>query len=122
MRKWLLGPDGWEMTECVIATEPGQTYRNAWAPVGHTAGQAFGFEGEALLVEAPRRMVTTERMQGTDGPTTLNDVSLYEEDGATLITLLVEYPDAATRDMILATGMIDGMEASYARMEDLVLV
>ncbi|KJL21861.1 hypothetical protein RL72_02400 [Microbacterium azadirachtae] len=122
MRKWLLGPDGWEMTECVIATEPGQTYRNAWAPVGDTAGQAFGFEGEALLVEAPRRMVTTERMQGTDGPTTLNDVSLYEEDGATLITLLVEYPDAATRDMILATGMIDGMEASYARMEDLVLV
>jgi uncharacterized protein YndB with AHSA1/START domain len=106
----------------VVATEPGQTYRNSWAPVGDTAGQPFGFEGEALIVEAPRRMVTTEKMQGTEGPVTLNDLSLYEEDGATLITLLVEYPDAATRDMILATGMIDGMEASYARMEDLVLV
>jgi len=122
MKQWLLGPDGWEMTECVIATEPGQTYRSSWAPVGDTPGQAFGFEGEALLVDAPRRAVTTEKMQGTDGPVTLNDLNLYEEDGATLITLLVEYPDSETRDMILAAGMIDGMETSYARLEDLVLV
>ncbi|MBS1907532.1 MAG: SRPBCC domain-containing protein [Actinobacteria bacterium] len=122
MKQWLLGPDGWEMTECVVAAEAGQSYRNSWAPVGDTPGQAFGFEGEALLVEAPRRAVTTERMQGAGGPETLNDLNLYEEDGATLITLLVEYPDLATRDMILATGMVDGMEASYARMEDLVLV
>ena len=56
-------------------------------------------------------------MQGTDGPTTLNDLNLYEEDGATLVTVLIEYPDLATRDMILATGMVDGMEASYARLE-----
>jgi hypothetical protein len=48
---------------------------------------------------------------------TLNDLNLYEEDGATLITLLIEYPDKETRDMILATGMTDGMEASYARLE-----
>ncbi len=122
MRQWMLGPDGWEMTECVIGTEPGQTYRNSWAPVGDTPGHAFGFEGEVVLVDAPRRAVTTERMQGTDGPTTLNDLSLYEEDGATLITTLIEYPDIATRDMILATGMVDGMEASFARLEAAVLV
>ena len=60
-------------------------------------------------------------MQGTDGPDILNDVSFYEEDGATLITLLIEYPDKETRDMILATGMADGMEASYARLEREVL-
>ena len=51
----------------------------------------------------------------------LNDLNLYEEDGATLITLLIEYPDKDTRDMILATGMADGMEASYARLERVVL-
>ena len=122
MQRWLLGPDGWEMTECEIATEAGQAYRYTWAPVGDTPGQAFGFEGEALLVDAPRRAVSTERMQGMEGPSTLNDLTLYEENGATLITVLVEYPDLQTRDMILATGMIDGMEASYARMESAVLV
>ncbi|WP_223587314.1 SRPBCC family protein [Microbacterium sp. OVT16B] len=116
MKQWLLGPDGWEMTECVVATAPGDTYRTSWAPVGDTEGQPFGFEGEALLVDAPRRAVTTESMTGM--PTeTLNDLNLYEEDGATLITLLIEYPDKETRDMILATGMTDGMEASYARLE-----
>lgn len=116
MKQWLLGPDGWEMTECVVATEVGQTYRNSWAPVGDTEGQPFGFEGEALLIDAPRRSVQTERMIGMPVET-LNDLNLYEEDGATLITLLIEYPDKETRDMILATGMADGMEASYARLE-----
>ncbi|GAA4770560.1 SRPBCC family protein [Microbacterium gilvum] len=121
MRQWLLGPDGWEMTECVVALAPGDAHRTSWAPVGDTPGEAFGFEGEAVLVDAPRRAVSTERMQGTDGPETLNDLNLYEEDGATLITLLIEYPDQETRDMILATGMADGMEASYARLEAGVL-
>ncbi|WP_431806460.1 SRPBCC family protein [Microbacterium paraoxydans] len=116
IRQWMLGPDGWEMTECVVATEVGQSYRNSWAPVGDTEGEPFGFEGEALLIDAPRRAVTTERMQGM--PTeTLNDLTLYEEDGATLVTVLIEYPDKDTRDMILATGMADGMEASFARLE-----
>ncbi|MBS1675689.1 MAG: SRPBCC domain-containing protein [Actinobacteria bacterium] len=122
MKQWLLGPDGWEMTECTVALAAGDSYRTSWAPIGDTAGQAFGFEGEALLVDAPRRAVTTERMQGMEGPSTLNDLNLYEEDGATLITLLIEYPDLATRDMILATGMVDGMEASYARLQEAVLV
>ncbi|WP_102193815.1 SRPBCC family protein [Microbacterium aurantiacum] len=121
MRKWMLGPDGWEMTECVIATAPGEKHRTSWAPTGGTEGEAFGFEGEVLLVDAPRRAVTTERMIGTDGPETLNDLNLYEEDGATLITLLIEYPDKETRDMILATGMAEGMEASYARLEQELL-
>ena len=120
MKQWLLGPDGWEMTECVVATEVGQTYRNSWAPVGDTEGQPFGFEGEALLIDAPRRSVQTERMIGMPVET-LNDLNLYEEDGATLITLYIEYPDKETRDMILATGMADGMETSYARLEQELL-
>ncbi|MCT2087193.1 SRPBCC domain-containing protein [Microbacterium enclense] len=117
MRKWLLGPDGWQMTECEIGDTVGATYRTAWAPEPGTEGEAFGFDGEVLLIDAPRRIVQTERMTGTDLPSTTNDLSLYEEDGVTLLTLLIEYPDAETRDMVLATGMIDGMEASYARME-----
>lgn len=120
IRKWMLGPDGWEMTECTVATEVGASFRNSWVPVGDTPGEPFGFEGEALLIDAPRRAVTTERMQGAPVET-VNDLNLYEEDGATLITLLIEYPDVQTRDMILATGMADGMEASYERLQETVL-
>ena len=117
MKKWMLGPDGWRMSVCEIDPTVGGKYRYVWEPVDDTEGEAFGFDGETLLVDAPRRSVTTEHMTDMEFPSTLNDMSLYEEDGATLLTLLIEYPDKDTRDMVLATGMTDGMETSYARLE-----
>ncbi len=120
MRQWLLGPDGWRMTVCELDPRVGAPYRYAWEPVGDTPGEPFGFDGETLLVEPPTRAVMTEHMTGTDFPSTVNDLSLYEEDGATLITTLIEYPDKDTRDMVLATGMTDGMETSYARLEGML--
>lgn len=116
MKQWLLGPDGWQMIECVIGDE----YRYVWQQ-GDDESTRFGFEGESVLSEPIWRAVTTERMIGVEGPGTLNDLQLYEEDGATLLTLLIEYPSLELRDMILATGMTDGMEASYARLEETVL-
>ncbi len=115
LRQWLLGPDGWQMVEC----EVGETTRFVWQQ-GDDESTRFGFESERLLSEPIWREVSTERMIGTPGPSTVNDLQFYEEDGATLLTLLIEYPDKETRDMILATGMTDGMEASYARLEAVV--
>lgn len=112
LKQWLLGPDGWQMVEC----EVGDTYRYVWQQ-GDDESTRFGFEGETLISEAPRRSVTTEKMIGMEGEGTINDLQLYEEDGATLLTLLIEYPSLELRDMILATGMTDGMETSYARLE-----
>lgn len=116
LRQWMLGPDGWTMP----VVETGETYRYEWEPEPGAEGERFGFEGETLHSDPPRREVSTERMIGVPMQT-INDLSLYEEDGVTLLTLLIEYPDKDTRDMILATGMVDGMETSYARLESLVL-
>lgn len=120
MTQWLLGPDGWRMTVCEVDPTVGGRYRYAWEPVEGEPGEPFGFDGETLLSEPPVRAVTTEHMTGTDFPSTLNDMNLYEEDGATLITLLIEYPDSQTRDMVLATGMTEGMETSYRRLESVL--
>lgn len=120
IRQWMLGPDGWEMSTCDVASSAGDRYQYAWSPVGDTEGEPFGFDGELLLVDAPVRAVTTERMTGMDGPATVNDLQLHEEDGATLVTTVIEYPDKQARDMILGTGMADGMEASYVRLERLL--
>ncbi len=117
MKRWLLGPDGWIMTVCEVDPTPGGAYRYAWEPVDGTPGQGFGFDGETLVFEPERRIVTTERMTGADFPATTNDLSFAEDDGVTLLTLLVTYADAAQRDAILATGMTDGMETSYQRLE-----
>lgn len=121
MKKWLLGPDGWRMSICEFEPVAGTSYRYAWEPVGdETVGEAFGFDGDVLVVEPQHRLTSTEHMTDTDYPATLNDLSLDEEDGVTLITTLIEYPDAQTRDIVLATGMTDGMETSYARLEGLL--
>jgi uncharacterized protein YndB with AHSA1/START domain len=121
VRRWLLGPEGWEMTVLENDLTAGGTYRQAWAPVGDTEGEPFGFEGENLLVEPERRIVTTERMTGAPFPPNTNDLQFDEADGVTLLTLRITYPDREQRDAILATGMTDGMEASYQRLEREVL-
>jgi hypothetical protein len=56
-------------------------------------------------------------MIDTDGPETTNEMTLTPVEGGTLLTLVVTYPDAEVCDAVLGTGMTDGMEAGYARLE-----
>lgn len=119
IKRWLLGPDGWTMPVCDMTTEIGGTFRQEWQQID--GDERFGFTGELLEIQPPVRSVTTERMIGTDGPGTLNELTLTPVDGGTLVATVITYPDAQMRDAVLATGMADGMEASYARMESDVL-
>lgn len=119
VQKWLLGPDGWTMPVCELASEVGGTYTYEWAQVDGEG--RFGFTGELVEATPPFRHVTTERMLGTDGPSTLNEMTLTSVEGGTLLSLLITYPNLELRDQILATGMVDGMETSYARLEQEVL-
>ncbi|MWV60052.1 SRPBCC family protein [Rathayibacter sp. VKM Ac-2754] len=118
MKRWLLGPDGWSMPVCEIANEVGGSYRYEWQRDG--GDERFGFTGELLESEEPFRTVTTEAMIGTDFPATLNEMTLTPTADGTLLTLVITYADAAQRDAVLATGMTDGMETSYARLEGLL--
>jgi uncharacterized protein YndB with AHSA1/START domain len=116
MRRWMLGPDGWTMPVCEVAVEVGQTYRYEWES---EAGEGrFGFVGELVAHEPPRRAVTTEQMIGVEGPPVRNELVLVPlPGGRTRVTVTISYPSEELADMILATGMVDGMEASYARLE-----
>ncbi|NUL46257.1 ATPase [Cellulosimicrobium funkei] len=119
LRTWQLGPQGWTMPVCDVATAVGETYRYEWEREG--GGDRFGFTGTVLEIEAPHRSVTTEAMIGQEETATTNELTLTPVDGGTLLSLLVTYPDEALRDTILATGMAEGMEASYARLESEVV-
>jgi uncharacterized protein YndB with AHSA1/START domain len=119
LQRWLLGPDGWTMPVCEPAPAVGDSYRYEWE--AEDGSQRFGFEGELLESEPPHRAVTTERMIGMDGPGAVNELALTPVGAGTLMTLVVTYPSAEVRDMVLGTGMTDGMETSYARLERDVL-
>lgn len=116
MKKWLTGPDGWVMTEVVVGSVKGDHYHYMWEPEGGGEG-GFGFEGEVLEMVPGVRSVTTESMIGMDGPGTVNELTFTPVEGGTLLTLVITYPSVELRDMVLGTGMVDGMEASYARLE-----
>ncbi len=119
MKRWLLGPDGWTMPVCEVATKVGQRYRYEWEMLD--GSQRFGFEGELLESQAPVRAVTSEQMIGMDGPGTRNEMTLTAAPGGTLLSIVITYPSKELRDMILGTGMTAGMETSYARLEREVL-
>ena len=121
MRRWMLGPDGWTMPVCDVATTVGETYRYEWEQADGEQDR-FGFEGELLESASPYRSVTAERMIGMPGDGVVNELTFTPVPAGTLLSLVITFPDAETRDAILATGMADGMEASYARLESEVLV
>lgn len=119
VKRWMLGPDGWTMPVADVASEAGQPYRYEWE--NEETGERFGFVGEVLEAQPPYRIVTTESMIGMDGVPAINDLTFRPVEGGTLISILITYPSAETRDMVLGTGMVDGMETSYARLEEVVL-
>jgi uncharacterized protein YndB with AHSA1/START domain len=119
VKRWLLGPEGWTMPVCELAASPGDTFRYEWESVNGEG--RFGFTGELVESQPPHREVTTERMLGIDGPAALNEMTLTPVEGGTLLAIVITYPSAEARDAALATGMTDGMEASYARLESEIL-
>lgn len=120
MKRWMLGPPGWTMPVCEVADKVGDPYRFEWE--AEDGSQRFGFEGELLESAPPHRAVTTERMIGMEGPGAVNDMTLTAVGAGTLLTLLITYPSAEVRDMALGSGMVGGMEQSYARLEDEVIM
>ena len=77
--------------------------------------------GEYVALEPFSRIVHIERMHLPD-PTPDNHVETrFEPDGSgTLMTMRMTLPDAATREAMLKTGMADGMETSYKRLENML--
>lgn len=119
LRKWLLGPDGWRMSECRVAREVGETYRFAWEKESD-GSEGFALYGELKELDEPYREVTTESMEGVESEPNINEQTFTPIAAGTLLTLVITYPTAEVRDMILETGMTEGMETSYARLEEVL--
>ena len=117
VQQWMLGPDGWTMPVCITEPKPGGKIRDEWSD---GKGSGFYLTGEFIELDPPRRIVHVERMHMPD-PTPDNRVetTFTAEGRGTLMVMRMSLPDAATRKAMLATGMDQGMEASYARLERL---
>ena len=115
IKQWMLGPEGYSMPVCICEVKPGGRIRYEW-----TDGQGSGFHltGEFIELDPPHRIVHVERMHLPDAtPDNRIETKFVAEDGGTLLVMRMSVPDKATRDAMLATGMAEGMEASYKRLD-----
>jgi uncharacterized protein YndB with AHSA1/START domain len=117
IRRWMIGPDGWTMPTCDCAPRPGGSFRFGWTNGTDTS---FHATGEYLEV-TPGRIVHIERMCLPD-PTPDNHVDTrFAPDGTgTRMTMVMTLPSPEARAAVIASGMPDGLEDSYARLETIL--
>jgi uncharacterized protein YndB with AHSA1/START domain len=112
-----LGFETWTMPVCEVDLRPGGAWRYGWRNPDDGTEMTMG--GLVREVTPPERLVTTERW-GPEWPETVNTLTLTESGGRTTVTLTITYPSKAARDAALETGMKDGMDVSFARLDRLV--
>ena len=122
VQRWLLGPPGWTMPVCEMDVRPGGKFKWRWR--SDESGKEFGFWGEFREVVRPSRIVHVERYApgdvGGDMGEALVTSELTEKNGVTTQTMTIRYESKAVRDAALKTGMTDGMEMSFQKLDEVL--
>ena len=113
IREWMLGPPGWTMPVCELDLRPGGAWRYSWR---REDGSEMTMTGTVQEVKAPELLVTTERW-GPEWPETVNSLVLAESGGKTTMTLTITYPSKEARDAATQTGMKEGLDAAFERLD-----
>jgi len=125
VRRWMLGPPGWSMPVCEMDVRPGGAYRWRWR--SDETGAEFGFFGSFMEVDAPARMVHAEHYDAGDvggamdaSQPAIIRTSFSERDGVTSLELVMKFASREIRDAAVSTGMTDGMEMGYERLDEML--
>lgn len=118
LKRWLLGPPGWTFVTCESDLRVGGRYRFVWR---NPQGGDMGMGGEYREVVPPERIVNTQRFdQDWTGGEAIGTLVLTERDGKTISTNTILYSSREARDGAACSGMAEGMEAGYARLDDVL--
>jgi uncharacterized protein YndB with AHSA1/START domain len=121
MRRWMEPPPGWTMTVCECDARVGGALRVAWK--SDDADPAMTLHGVFTDVVEQERIVHTETMMLGSGETIGKLVETHEfaeKDNVTTMRITQVYDSNEARDGAIASGMDEGMEACYERLEALI--
>ena len=122
VQRWMLGPPGWTMPVCEMDVRPGGKFKWRWR--SDESGKEFGFSGEFREVVRPSRIVHVERYEPGDVGGAMGEAlvtsELTEKNGVTTQTMTIRYESTAVRDAALKTGMTDGMEMSFKKLDEVL--
>ena len=113
--QWM-GPRKYEM---VIDTwEP--RAGGSWRFVHKDGDNAWGFHGVFHGEQTPDGMTQTFEFEGAPGHVSLETLTLEERDGRTTARTHSVYQSVADRDAMIASGMEDGMNDGFDRLDELL--
>jgi len=132
LRRWQCGYDGWDMPVCDMDVRVGGKYRWQWR--NRDDGKQFGFFGTYIEVNGPSKLVQEEYFDPGDvggpggiggampiGDPCIGSLEFSERNGVTTVVCNLTYVSKEARDGAVSTGMTDGMEYSYGRLDDMLL-
>ncbi len=115
LKRWLFGPDGWELAVCQMDLRVGGRYRWVWR---HPQKKEMATGGVFREIVAPERLVNTEQFEEPWYPgEAVNTMVLTEQAGKTLMTLTLLHESKESRDIALKSGMETGMEMGFERLD-----
>lgn len=124
VRRWQ-GYPGWDMPVCEMDVRTGGTYRWQWK--NQQDGKGFGFFGTFTEVDQPSRIVHDQYYDPGEmdyampaGDPCIVSLDLSEQDGVTTLVCTLRFASKQARDEAMSTGMTDGMEHSYTRLDGLL--
>jgi uncharacterized protein YndB with AHSA1/START domain len=116
VRKWY-GVRSTTVTVCDIDLRVGGAWR--WV-VTDPKGMEIAFSGVFREIDAPRRLVRTERFEAMPGPGCIVTLSFDEKDGQTTLTMHMLFENKEQRDGCLRSGMELGVKEVYQNIDKLL--
>jgi uncharacterized protein YndB with AHSA1/START domain len=99
--------------------------RYKWQWKSRDDGKQFGFFGRFTEVDRPSKLVHEQYFDPGDmdfampaGDPCIVSLELSEQNGVTTLACNMTYPSKEARDGAVSTGMTDGMEHSYSRLDE----
>jgi len=124
VKRWQ-GYGGWEMPVCDMDVRVGGKYRWQWRNLDD--GKQFGFFGTFTEVDEPSKVVHEQHYDPGEmdfampaGDPCIVSLELSEQNRVTTLVCVLTFASKQARDEAMSTGMTDGMEHSYTRLDELV--
>lgn len=123
VKRWQ-GFEDWDMPVCDMDVRVGGEYKWQWK--NRDDGSQFGFFGTFSEVNTPSKLVHAQYFDAGNmdyamptGDPCIVSLELSEQNGVTTLICNLTFVTKEARESAVSTGMTDGMEHSYTRLDDL---
>jgi uncharacterized protein YndB with AHSA1/START domain len=117
VKRWWTAKRG-EATIAEIDLRVGGTWRYVMVT---DDGLEVAFHGEFREIVPNERIVSTEIFEGMPDAEAVNTMTLTEEDGRTILTILVQHASKEHRDAHIESGMEDGLQDAMDLLEEVAV-